>query len=274
VEVSVENGNVNTPPIAAIAGEATIPAAAGEPVTLDATPSHDAEGAIVSYVWDFGDGASGVGAAVTHPYLSAGTYEATVTVADDGGLTSAATVTVVITGDIEIEVLVDSFENGEWNGLWTEDPQDAWSITTNRATDGVAAAMIGPAASAATLTSGSLETHGATTASVTLAWYLRERAATGDRLALEYSTDGGGTWTPAAALESGVDALGVWHEVAVVVPCAPVLQIRLSATIQGNRIFGLVDNVLVTVGGAVEEISADPSAEIGATEEDTRMRPR
>jgi len=47
--------------------------------------SHDAEGAITSYLWDFGDGERGSGAEVSHPYLLAGTYKVSLTVSDTAG---------------------------------------------------------------------------------------------------------------------------------------------------------------------------------------------
>jgi PKD repeat protein len=71
------------------------PATAGEapaPVTLDASQSTvDGGGAIASYSWDFGDGATGSGPTPTHVYADAGTYRVTVTVtAQDGAVDTAA----------------------------------------------------------------------------------------------------------------------------------------------------------------------------------------
>ena len=48
----------------------------------------DTDGTIVSYVWDYGDGASGSGANPSHSYASGGSYQVTLTVTDDDGATT------------------------------------------------------------------------------------------------------------------------------------------------------------------------------------------
>ncbi|MCE9614839.1 MAG: tandem-95 repeat protein [Lentisphaerae bacterium] len=61
-------------------------------VTFDATGSSDTNGTIVSYAWDFGDGASAAGPIVTHTYMLTGAFTATLTVTDnDGARDSVAT---------------------------------------------------------------------------------------------------------------------------------------------------------------------------------------
>ncbi|MBI5230583.1 MAG: PBP1A family penicillin-binding protein [Coriobacteriales bacterium] len=59
----------------------------GEVVTFDAAAS---AGAIVSWRWDFGDGASASGRTVTHSYSKPGLYTATLTVTDEGGAKASA----------------------------------------------------------------------------------------------------------------------------------------------------------------------------------------
>jgi uncharacterized delta-60 repeat protein len=54
-------------------------------VDFDGTASTAVSGAIVDWAWDFGDGASGTGATVTHTYDTPGEYFATLTVTDNGG---------------------------------------------------------------------------------------------------------------------------------------------------------------------------------------------
>jgi PKD repeat protein len=67
-------------------------------VTLDAFSSSDADGTIVSYIWNFGDGsASGSGMGVTHLYPSAGSYTITLTVTDNNGSSSSTTRQVTVT---------------------------------------------------------------------------------------------------------------------------------------------------------------------------------
>ena len=74
--------------------------ATGTTVRLDASGSTDAETpGSLTYSWDFGDGGSAKdaeGAVVDHVFADAGTYDATVTVSDAGGLTDTATVRITI----------------------------------------------------------------------------------------------------------------------------------------------------------------------------------
>jgi hypothetical protein len=52
-------------------------------LTLDATGSTDADGQVVKYLWEFGDGTFATGSKVSHTYREAGTYRVTLTVADN-----------------------------------------------------------------------------------------------------------------------------------------------------------------------------------------------
>lgn len=63
--------------------------AAGEATVLDATSSLDADGAILSYLWNFGDGAMGEGDAVEYAWAVPGQYRVTLTVIDDSGTPTA-----------------------------------------------------------------------------------------------------------------------------------------------------------------------------------------
>jgi large repetitive protein len=57
----------------------------GEAITMDGSASRPAEGKMVSYHWDFGDGSTATGAAVSHVYATSNTYIITLTVFDEGG---------------------------------------------------------------------------------------------------------------------------------------------------------------------------------------------
>jgi YVTN family beta-propeller protein len=57
----------------------------GAPLRLDASPSRDPDGAVSAYEWDFGDGAKASGQSPQHPYTAPGTYNLTLTVADNEG---------------------------------------------------------------------------------------------------------------------------------------------------------------------------------------------
>ncbi|MEX0285738.1 MAG: PKD domain-containing protein [Paracoccaceae bacterium] len=57
--------------------------------TLDATESTDGDGQIISYLWDFGDGAVAEGPIVNYAWNQPGVYPVTLTVIDDSGTASA-----------------------------------------------------------------------------------------------------------------------------------------------------------------------------------------
>ncbi len=71
----------------------------GETITFDGTQSADPEGAIESYVWDFGDNTTGNGQKPTHQYSAEGIYTVTLTVTDDGGNTGTDSALVGIGQD-------------------------------------------------------------------------------------------------------------------------------------------------------------------------------
>jgi 6-phosphogluconolactonase (cycloisomerase 2 family) len=73
------------PPVASIDAPATNKS--GLPISFDASPSSDSDGAIARYDWDFGDGStvSDGGQTETHSYVQPGTYEVTLTLTDDEG---------------------------------------------------------------------------------------------------------------------------------------------------------------------------------------------
>ena len=62
----------------------------GQPAVFDGTRSYDPDGgALVLYVWDFGDGQSGLGPTPSHAYQASGSYIATLYVMDDNGAENA-----------------------------------------------------------------------------------------------------------------------------------------------------------------------------------------
>jgi PKD repeat protein len=90
---------VNAAPVAE-AGNHII-ASIGDAVTLDAGLSYDADGKLISYLWDFGDGARPKeGQVVEHVYHQPGRYQVFLTVRDDAGVANSMasdTLTAVIT---------------------------------------------------------------------------------------------------------------------------------------------------------------------------------
>jgi PKD repeat protein len=82
----------NNPPIATFSADCT-----QFDCDFDASSSYDSDGEIASYDWQFGDGVSASGAAVSHTYSADGTYNVTLTVTDDEGASSSTSQAVMVT---------------------------------------------------------------------------------------------------------------------------------------------------------------------------------
>lgn len=65
-------------------------------VQFDGTGSHDPDGQVLLYLWDFGDGTTALGAKVSHLYASAGIYTVGLTVRDNLGAFGTQTTTVTL----------------------------------------------------------------------------------------------------------------------------------------------------------------------------------
>lgn len=99
---------------------------------FDGSASSDSDGTIAKYAWAFGDGATGTGQTVSHPYAAAGDYQAVLTVTDDKGATHSVTRTVTVAGPTSSVYARDTFERTATNGFGTADQGGAWTpITTS-----------------------------------------------------------------------------------------------------------------------------------------------
>jgi PKD repeat protein len=97
--ISATNGEIvyitsNPPPVADPNGP--YGGIVGEAVQFDGSASFDADGTIVSYEWDFGDGTTGTEVDPTHTYALAGTYTVSLTVTDNENMTDTASSSVTI----------------------------------------------------------------------------------------------------------------------------------------------------------------------------------
>jgi PKD repeat protein len=84
----------NKPPVADAGPDRTADRVTG--ITFDGSGSSDPENGIVDYSWAFGDGTGASGQVVVHTYGSLGTFTATLTVTDSGGLTASDTAVVLV----------------------------------------------------------------------------------------------------------------------------------------------------------------------------------
>ena len=92
--VSVLFERPNRPPVAHAGGPYA--AVRNQPITFDGSASSDPDGDALTYLWDFGDGTTGIGVAPTHAYSSLGVFTVRLTVSD-GQATSEALVSATIT---------------------------------------------------------------------------------------------------------------------------------------------------------------------------------
>ena len=86
----------NMPPIADFSWKPLHPAA-GDTVFFT-SESHDKDGSIISYKWDFGDGKTSTQANPRHVYATSGNYTVKLTVTDNYGASSSIEKTIIVGG--------------------------------------------------------------------------------------------------------------------------------------------------------------------------------
>jgi len=100
----------NQPPWA----EFTANPAMGRPplqVSFDALSSVDADGSIVSYAWDFGDGTTGSGLQIDHTFGDLGDFTVVLTVTDNDGITATSSLVIVVTENPDIPFTHDVIDD-------------------------------------------------------------------------------------------------------------------------------------------------------------------
>ena len=79
------SGIALTPDQSPVAAFTSPSATVGVPAPFDGSPSTDADGTVASYSWTFEDGRDATGVSAVHAFLTAGTFNAKLTVVDDEG---------------------------------------------------------------------------------------------------------------------------------------------------------------------------------------------
>jgi PKD repeat protein len=102
----------------------------GSPVSFDGSASvASLPGEQLGYVWDFGDGSTGVGVTPAHTYAAPGNYTVTLTVDDGFGLSEPAITNAVIAAVPNIAPVIDSVSATPSSILDTETTQLAVAAT-------------------------------------------------------------------------------------------------------------------------------------------------
>jgi PKD repeat protein len=89
----------NKPPVAVL--QYQVSADSPYTVAFSGMASSDSDGEIASYLWNFGDGTTGSGPALSHTYSVQGQYTVSLTVTDNSGAAGQDVASVTISGDVE-----------------------------------------------------------------------------------------------------------------------------------------------------------------------------
>ncbi len=150
----------------------------------------------------------------------------------------------VIVKPLPKTVFSESFENGL--GDWTQDSQNDWFGSSQRAADGNRSAEVDGRATDATLVSPEIALNGHGDATVGFSWYIESGLDSGEYLGFDVSTDGGQTWMEKARLKGNVDRERTWHDVRIDLPGVDRLMLRFRGKMSGSAEDANIDNVFVT----------------------------
>jgi PKD repeat protein len=92
-------------------------------VAFDGNGSTDADGSIVSYTWNFGDGTTATGITTNHTYVAPGSFLARLTVADNLGAISSITTTIQVTANLPVaptSLTATVISRSQINLAWTD----------------------------------------------------------------------------------------------------------------------------------------------------------
>ena len=106
-------------------------------VSFDGSGSSDADGTIVSYTWNFGDGASASGMTVSHTYTTPGGYTARLTVTDNQGTSASSTVIITVNSNVPnapSSLTATAISTSQINLAWTDNSANEDGFKIERCT--------------------------------------------------------------------------------------------------------------------------------------------
>lgn len=134
---------VNAAPVPVIDGPELV--AAGQTAVFDAGGSHDDDGAVTAYRWDFGDGNTGSGVITAHRFAEAGVYDLSLTVVDDADaensvqtLTQQVSVDAAPVAGLQAPAAICPGEPVSWSVAASENTSVRWSFGDGSTAEGAA----------------------------------------------------------------------------------------------------------------------------------------
>ena len=118
---------LNRPPVAVFT-ESAENVYTNETIYFNASDSHDSDGNITSYFWEFGDGTNDTGVVVEHAYADDGNYTVTLTVTDDDGATGTATATKTVQNRPPVAIFTESAETAYVGEAITFNASDSYDL--------------------------------------------------------------------------------------------------------------------------------------------------
>lgn len=142
-------------------------------------------------------------------------------------------------------LFTESFE-GNGSG-WTQDGQNDWKISRQRATDERLSAEVDGFASDASLLSPVIDVSGRNVIEISFDWLIENRVDSGEYLAFDISFDSGNSWAEYERLRGNVDAENTWHTVSLQLEDlnTTTLQLRFRGKMSRSNEDANVDDIVV-----------------------------